>query len=209
MRITKLTSKEEDKVKKDLMFVDLVTRAGKEMGLRVVVFGGYAVDGLLGELTRPHQDLDLLVHVGTGRKCEELVIKLLAKIEEEPMFGSMKIEDKGRSEFYHSYFVEGNGIGVDMYWIEVVEDVWGVEKTAVKADGSWGDKRRFRTLEVELEGVEFEANNAFDEMVDRMYKNRKKGYGRKEKYDQDIENLSGLVEINVAREKVRQMLAGE
>jgi hypothetical protein len=57
-----LDKKQKEKVKSDLSFLKKLLNYSKEKGFRVVVSGGYGLDGILGKITRPHNDLDLLIY---------------------------------------------------------------------------------------------------------------------------------------------------
>ncbi len=56
-----LTTAQQEKTQQALTFIDLITKIGKEQGIRIIISGGYAVDGFLGEITRFHNDIDIQI----------------------------------------------------------------------------------------------------------------------------------------------------
>ena len=59
LKKTVLSTEEQEITRKALGYIEALTRLAKERGMRLVVGGGYAVDGFLEEITRPHADIDL------------------------------------------------------------------------------------------------------------------------------------------------------
>ncbi len=180
---TLLSEIEARQVESDIQFVGNVSDKGRELGLRVVIHGGYAVDANLGTVTRPHKDIDMQVY-GQDEDPLNAIKNLMVG------FTNNSIEDKGREMFYHNYLLRRNeGSGVDLYYIHVSTDPFLDEKVIVKADGSLSESHKYETVKVQLNGIEFEAANAVTELVDKMHKRNVRGLAKEVKHDQDIENL--------------------
>jgi hypothetical protein len=191
LKLTELTPKDQEKVTKDLRFIDLITQGAKFMGYRVVISGGYSVDGNLGQITRPHNDIDIEVY-GTDQE-PKIVPNLMASIKQQEPFSELEITDRGRQEFYHSFFVEGNGLGADIYYVQVVSDPFAETKVVVKKDESFTAEHSFNTKQVVLEGVAYEVVGPKEQLDDILAK-RQKGQDLKPKHEQDIENLKTLID---------------
>jgi len=107
-----LTEKEKRKAKKDLKFIKTLTGKAKQDGFRVVISGGYSTDGNLGQITKPHNDIDILLY-GDEPDAADVVNNLVQEIgKEDKDFSGLQIEDKGRKDFYHAFFAKRNGSGI-------------------------------------------------------------------------------------------------
>lgn len=203
---SEITETDLRKIQKDLRFIDLMTKLAKEKGCRLIVSGGYATDGNLGRITRPHSDIDIQIF-GQSDQSEYLVKELIAEAKkDEPTLSEVEVRDKGRQEFYHSYFAEGNGLGSDIYYVQVTENPFDKEKHVVKKDGTITERQEYETTEVTLEGITFEAISPTPELVDKLYKREIRGDKPKAKHNQDIANLRLItdpkeVEARLARMK--------
>ena len=180
------------KVGKDLRFIELATRLAKDLNCRVIIHGGYAVDGALGKITRPHNDIDVQIF-GQGSNTAQAINGLINKISrQDPSFANLKMIDKGRKEFYHNFVFERPGFGADIYYIQVETNPFASEKVVIKNDGSKTEAQEWETRQVILEGVSFEAQSPEVELRDRL-KKRGEGEPIKPKRDQDIANLQHLL----------------
>lgn len=189
LKITELSPLDWDKVGKDLKFIDLITQDAKGFGYRVVISGGYAVDGNLGRITRPHNDIDIEIY---GVEEDPWIIRdLVEAITQERDYSELKLIDKGRQEFYHSFFVEGNGLGADIYYVQVISDPFAETKIVVKKDGSTTSEHSFNTRQVVLEGTVFEAVEPKEQMDDILTK-AEKAESIQPKHKQDIDNLRAI-----------------
>ena len=129
---SEITKSDWGKIKKDLRFIELISRHAKKHNLRVIIFSGYAVDGCLGQVTRPHRDLDVQIY-GQTNKGTSLVERLVSEIKtKDSIFSSLSIKNRGRQEYYQHFFVEGSGIGVDTFYIQVSGNPFDDKKQVVK-----------------------------------------------------------------------------
>ncbi len=194
-----------NKIKRDLHFIDLMTQVAKEKSCRLIVSGGYAVDGSLGQLTRPHNDIDIQIY-GESSQAQEVTRQLLESVKKkEAEFAQVELEDKGRQEYYHAFFAEGNGLGSDIYYVQVTEDPFGNKKHVVKKDGSQTKTQHYHTILVTLEGTTFEANDPTSELVDRRYKREIRGDQPKPQHDQDMTNLKLITDEKAVEAKLATM----
>ena len=199
-----LTSNEQKKVNRDLRFISLLSQAAKVRHMRVVVGGGYAVDGALGEITRAHNDVDLQIY-GQREDAMNIVAELIHEVgENDPFFADLPLMDHGRKEFFHELYAEKPGFGANIYYLHVVTDPSARDKVIVKNDGSHGEPHAFETHTVRLNGVAFEAQTAIVELVDKLYK-RDRGDPRLLKHDQDIANLRLVTDADEAKKRIEQM----
>lgn len=68
---------------KQLDYFKSLVSAAKERSIKISVYGGYGLDGLLGQLTRSHHDFDLLVKVKDRPKLKKLLLDLGYYFERE------------------------------------------------------------------------------------------------------------------------------
>jgi hypothetical protein len=68
----------ESKEKKTISFLKKLLKLCKENDIRISVIGGYGLDGLLGQLTQKHNDLDLIAL----RKDREKLINLIRELND-------------------------------------------------------------------------------------------------------------------------------
>jgi len=191
---SELSASDKEKILKDLSFIQKMTTNALKVGCRVVISGGYANDGALGQITRPHGDIDLQVY-GTQENANVLTKHIVE--ESSKNTGVLNLENRGRETFYHTFKANGNGLGADIYYVQVVTDPFESQKIVLKSDGTQNEKQYFNTSKVTLEGVTFEAVNP-DEGLEDITSKREGGYGIKGKHDQDIINLTELLRLQKA-----------
>jgi len=207
LKTTPLTELELQSTQNDLHFIDLATKVGHEHNYRVLIHGGYAVDGNLGKITRPHKDLDIQIY-GREADANKAVNQLLEDIKkEDPSFAIDSIADKERKEYYHNLLIRrANAAGIDLYYIQVVDDPLEDRKVIVKGDGSLSDAQSFgKPNLVTLEGVEFEAADPTSELVDKIYKREHRGDKKEVKHEQDIENLRLITNAEEVNHRVAEL----
>jgi hypothetical protein len=192
------------KIRNDLHFIERMTKLAKEKGCRLIVSGGYAVDGGLGRITRPHRDIDIQIY---GKDSGEQLVKdfIVGVKEGESTFLEVELKDKGRQEYYHAFFAEGNGLGSDIYYIQVTGDPFDQVKFVIKKDGSLTDRQTYDTVQIVLEGVMFEAINPTSELVDKLYKRKIRGDVPKAEHDQDMENLKLVTVAKVVETRLAEI----
>ncbi len=92
----------------------------QEKGILIWIDGGWAVDALLEEQTRPHQDLDIAVQAKDLEPLEELLGSLgFARItcNEEDMWDLLLANDKGTEIEVHAFSLDEHGkVMEEEYW---------------------------------------------------------------------------------------------
>lgn len=181
-----LTADQNKTIKEHLKFIQDVSSMMLKKGYRTIIGGGYAVDGALGEITRPHNDIDIQIY---GRKdtmnsalLESLILDILPS-----QHGNMHIEDQGRHEYWHKFFI--HDIGAEIYYIQLATQPFNDVKIVIKADGTYTEEQDYDTKMVYLHGMGFEAQNALIELADKIFKRDFRGDVKQEKHEQDIYNL--------------------
>ena len=66
--IQKLTPFELDKIDSDLNFIRNFLKFAHTHKLRTIVSGGYAIDSYFNTITRPHNDIDLVIYSNQKRE---------------------------------------------------------------------------------------------------------------------------------------------
>jgi len=186
---SELNASDKEKVLMDLSFIQKMTTNALKVGCRVIISGGYANDGALGQITRPHGDIDLQVY-GT-RDDANVLIKHIVQ-ESSKNTGTLNLEDRGREMYYHTFKAKGNGLGTDIYYVQVVTDPFSNRKIVLKSDGTQNEEQYFNTSVVTLEAITFEAVKP-EEGLEDITSKRERGYAIKGKHDQDIMNLTELL----------------
>lgn len=200
LETSEISQQDWKKIKKDLGFVQLLRGLAQQSELRVIISGGYAVDGALGQITRPHNDIDVQVY---GQPPSDEVIEALIKqVKGHVQFEDLELVDKGRETFYHSHVVKGKGFGADVYYVQILDGPFDEEKIVIKSDGSHTEVQRYNTIQANLEGVSFEAVDPTSELVDKLYKREIRGDEPKLVHDQDIANLRLITDES----KVKKLL---
>lgn len=191
--LSKISNKQWDKIRQDLQFIESVTKTGKKLGLRVIIAGGYAVDGSLGKITRPHNDIDIQVY-GNNPNGKQVIVKLIKKIANSNIvFSGIRIKkDHGRKTYYYGILAEKLGFGADFYYIQIKGNPFNETKVVIKDDGKKTNRHFFDTVKVKLEGIYFEAQNPKAELEDKVGK-IKRGDKVRQEINQDIQNLQMLV----------------
>jgi hypothetical protein len=196
-----ITKEEEGRIEEHLAFIDTVSVTNLKLGYRTIIGGGYAVDGNLGEITRPHNDIDIHIYgkeVMTPVLLESICLDVLPS-----KHGKFDIEDNGRKEFYHSFFIKG--IGADVYYIRLATAPFTDTKIVIKDDGEYAEEDYFETKMVYLRGVRFEAQNPVVELADKVFKRVFRGDPKLEKHEQDIYNLKLITDEYAVQDELDKM----
>lgn len=178
----KLTAEQE----KNLRIINFLTKAGRDNGLRIIIAGGYAVDGFLGEITRYHNDIDIQIY-GTDGNTRKVIDGLLSKIGN---FVKYTIEDKGRKEYYYNLVYRFGDSTFDIYYIQTKTNPLGKEKFIVKSDGSIDEQRFEEPVYGKIDDITFEIQDPLVEMKDKIYKREERCDPKRPEHDQDISNFT-------------------
>lgn len=198
---TSLTPEEERNTHHQLSFISHITKVAKKYKIRIIVSGGFAVDGALGKITRPHEDIDIQLY-GSEKNGEKELLKILTDIN--PILTSQLIE-KPRSDFYSYFHLPLNESIVEFYYLQITTNPFSDEKIVVKKNGTTTQTHKYDIVPVTLNGISFEAQDPVTELADRIYKRDFRGDPRKTKHEQDIYNLSFITDKNEVEKKLNSL----
>ena len=182
----KLSPEQERRTRSDLQIIDKLTKIAPNIGMRVIISGGYAVDGFLGEITRPHNDVDIQIY-GTNDNPEEAIERLLDSIA--PNEFEYTTEDRGRKDYYHNFLYRFGESDLDIYYIQTITSPLKSEKHIVKSDGMVDEQEFAEPIYGYIEGITFEIQHPEVELKDKIYKREERGDPKRIEHEQDIENL--------------------
>lgn len=188
IRVQALFPQEKAKMDGDLRLVSTLVDAGRYQGLRIIVFGGYGVDGALDQITRYHKDIDLLVF-GTNTHGKQIFESVLHEIG----FDGYTVEDKGRAEYYHNWVFYKGDTKLDIYYLQTSVSPFGAEKNIVKSDGSISEQQFGEPVIGMIDGCTFEVQDPKVELDDKLHKRDARGDEKRAEHEQDIENLQSII----------------
>ena len=199
LMVSEISEWGRNKIDRDLQFIKLATSVGRELGFRVVIAGGYAIDGSLGNITRRHDDIDIQVY-GTSPNGIASIDSILKNIEaNDPSFSGIEIErDHERETLYHHIVAKRHGydteLTADFRYAQVEANPFGDTKRVIKDNGGKTEPLPYETVQVELQGVTFEAQNPGVEL-EKKIEIREKGLrmNLRPEIHQDIYNLDILL----------------
>ena len=97
--------------------IEIYTECEKN-GIKMWIDGGWGVDALLGQETRPHNDLDIAIQSKDVAKLLEILIaRKYKKFREDSMWNVVFQDEKGHEVDYHAFIFDNNQnvIGGVMY----------------------------------------------------------------------------------------------
>lgn len=81
----------------------------ENLGIKIWVDGGWGVDALIGEQTRPHGDLDIaLQQKDVPMVCEMLVAKGYKEVKRDNEWNFVMEDDNGRRIDFHAFIFDEN-----------------------------------------------------------------------------------------------------
>lgn len=196
-----LTLDQEITVRNQLRFIHDISSKTLKRGYRSIISGGYAVDGALGEITRQHNDIDIQIYgkdIMNSALLESIILDTLPSYH-----GKMHIEDQGRFEYWHKFFIHDNG--AEVYYIQVATQPFNDFKVVIKSDGTYTEEQEYETKMVYLQGIGFEAQNPIIELADKTFNRDFQRDVRQEKHDQDIYNLRLITDFYDVQQKLEKM----
>ena len=186
-----LSSKQESKTKTDLHLIDKITKVARGDGMRVIISGGYAVDGFLREITRYHNDIDIQIY-GTEDNARDVVKGLLNSLSAGVEYA---IEDKGRKEYYYNIVYTSKDTTLDIYYLQTKVSPLGKYKSIIKNDGSISHQEFSEPKFGEIGDIKFEIQGPEIELKDKIYKREVRGDVKRLEHEQDISNLKQKLAI--------------
>lgn len=202
----KLNSEQQEKVTIALKFIQLITKLGKEYGLRVIISGGYAVDGFLKEVTRYHNDIDIQIYATESNALKTVNEFFLTVGRENNIYNDFLIEDKGRKEYYHNLLARYKDFGADIYYLQTFRNPFEETKIIIKNDESQSKPHAYNTQIATLNNISYEIQDPLTEVVDKIYKREYRGEPKQDKHLQDIKNLELTLPQEEIQNKLKQMI---
>lgn len=204
-----LFSEQEAKTKYDLRLIDALVKQGQKMGLRVVIHGGYATDGFLGQITRYHDDIDVEVY-GTSEDAEATIDTLVNHAGTSITSGFFEFEvdeGQGKRDFYHNFVIKTGNTSLDVYYTQTKTLPFGEDKIIIKKDGSLSHQK-FGKQYGKVGNISYEIQDPLTGVVDKIYKREYRGDPKFEKHEQDIENLRQVVSKKEIQAKLEELKSG-
>lgn len=200
IKTTSLTPEQQATTLDDLQFIASLVQKAKVLGYRIIIHGGYAVDGALGSITRPHNDIDIQIY---GKDEAQQAVKRIISSFDSSLLSNL--EDNGRKEYWHYFHLKRPNTLAELYYLQVTTDPFTKEKIIIKENGTLTDPQSYGTILVTLEGVSYEAQSPAIELADRIYKREYRGDIKKEKHEQDIRNLQLIVDKKDEKQSLEEM----
>ena len=188
--IQKLTLAEQQKIDSDLHFIKNFLKFSNHNNFRTILSGGYALDSCPHTITRPHNDIDLIIYSCRSRHISEQLIK---------EFISSNYPDSAISShsgsFNTSLSINYPGLGVDIYIVETVNHPQKDIHTVKKLDGKMvvNSTADFPLpIKTHLKDIQCESQHPSRQLKDILHK--RKIDKSLTKHDQDIENLKLILD---------------
>lgn len=182
-----------DKIVVDLNFIKAVQAVASDNHWRVVLSGGYGLDLQLGQITRSHGDVDLILYSQAQRSTflatftkvlQTLVLDPHIEVKEEEFFSDLSLKSKT---------VRGN-----LYLVQTALDPLLNIQQVVTLSGrvvTNTDERFPPPVRGKLDNLEIEVTNPNLHLADIL--NKRKVKGQLAKHDSDILYLERLTDKRV------------
>lgn len=196
---TSLSIEEKKKIESDLKILKKLIDFSKRKGYRPVVTGGYGLDGIIGEITRPHGDLDIVIYANHNRKqIVKEVTNFIETLLSKPQISTHS------NKFVHTIDINSTGFGGNIYVVQTENDphsdlnVIILENKKVHKN----NPQQFPLpVSAKLRRLIFEAQDPNAHFADILFK--RKHQRKYNKHKQDIENLKQMTNL----EKVEKLLS--
>lgn len=177
-----------DKIKTDIEGIGSLQKLAKHNNWRIVVAGGFALDILLGQITRNHGDVDVILYGTADRKqARAILLEHLAPDQNRPF----KVQE---DTFFTTYELQTGTTNFNIYYVQTVVDPMASIQKVKKADGT------VVTNSVDdfpppvlgkLDNLEIEVQHPRARLDDILAKRERSGH--RPEHDQDIKNLKILM----------------
>lgn len=193
--LTPLSKAEEVKISSDLDFLNYFIKFCHQHQFRVVVIGGYGLDGVIGKITRPHTDIDLVIYAQGTRDDNKLLITNF--ISQHIKSSTINVEP---NPFFADIYLNSPGLGANVYIVETVhppqQDILTIRKS--NGDTITNNQDNFPPpVKAQLCHQEFEAQDPNCHLADIMSKRQKDT--SLPKHDQDIGNLKLITNPKIVK----------
>jgi hypothetical protein len=188
-----------DKTKQDLDFIKSLKLFCDSLGWRIVISGGYGLDILLGQITRSHNDLDIIIYGQSPRK--DVIVKMKKYFSNLRKSSSLKISE---NEFMIDFDLNSPGFGSDIYYVEINNNPYINLNEVIKSNGEkvFNTPKRFPPPVIgKLNDLEIDVQNPNTHLADILFKQQSKPH--KLTHDQDIANLRLFADEEIVDEILR------
>jgi hypothetical protein len=132
VRIQTLTPDQMQKIASDIAFLSALLHYAKSTGWRIVVSGGYGMDGFFGCITRYHRDVDVIVYGMDSHDNGEK--KMRDWMNQSMEQAKMTIKN---TDFYREIDIEIHGVGsYALYYVQTQHDPFVTIDDVIRLDGN-------------------------------------------------------------------------
>lgn len=177
-----------DKIKTDLEGIGSLQKLAKHHNWRIVVAGGFALDILLGQITRNHGDVDVILY-GTADRKQARAILLEHLVPDKNL--PLKVQE---DTFFTTYELQTGATNFNIYYVQTVDDPKVSIQSVKKVDGTVVTNSvddfpppvlgKLNNLEIEVQHPRARLNDILA---------KRKRSGNRPEHDQDIKNLQILM----------------
>lgn len=179
-----------DKVNRDLGLIKSFQGFAKAQNYRLVVYGGYGLDILLGQITRSHNDVDLVIYGQTRREgASQLIQEFIANHVQNSAI------NVSENDFMVDLDLKSPGMGANIYYVQVSGDPDKSLNEVVKKSGEHiaNSETRFPApLAGVLGDLHIDVQNPHSHLADILCKQRTLNH--RLSHDQDIANLRQITD---------------
>lgn len=179
-----------EKVRSDLKFIQSFTEFTNHYEWRLVVYGGYGLDGYLQRITRSHGDIDLVIY---GQSTRSVALKSMTK-HLKGILQEVSIDSKNE-DFFIDIKVKSKDITGNFYYVQTAQNPYQNLNIVVKRDGDHITNSP-SDFPLPVQGilgdlmVEVQDQHAHLQDIIRKRKDNESFA----KHDQDIENLNAIAQ---------------
>lgn len=174
-----------DKIKRDLDFIKSFKSFCKSQNWRIVVYGGYGLDILLGLITRNHNDVDIVIY---GQSTRESASTNIQEFLNQLIKGcTLKISE---NKFMVDIDLNSPGLGANIYYVQTAESPFTSLSKIITQSGETitNSKKQFPPpVKGKLDKFAIDVQNPHIHLADIISKQRTLVH--KLSHNQDIPNL--------------------
>ncbi len=178
------------KTSTDLEFIKSFQVFTKSQGWRIVVSGGYGLDILLGQITRTHNDVDIIIY---GQDHREVILpKITNFLSSSIQRATLEIT---KNDFMVVIDLHSPGLGANIYYVQTSENPFTNLNKIIKQNGEaiTNTEKRFPgPVEGLLGDIHIDVQNPHTHLADILFKQRTLTH--KPTHDQDIANLRQITD---------------
>ena len=178
------------KTSADLEFIKSFQTFTKSQNWRIVVYGGYGLDILIGSITRTHNDVDLVIYGQDS--CEDVRQKITAFLSNLIQEATLEVSE---NDFMVVIDLHSPGLGANIYYVQTSENPFTNLNKIIKQSGETitnTEKRFPGPVDAVLNDIHIEVQNPHSHLADILYKQR--SLVNRQSHIQDIANLRQITD---------------